>query len=42
VAVLHEEVDASLFELDGEGCVYGNLLDDGDAFDVELVAGRSA
>jgi hypothetical protein len=37
--VLHEEVDAGLFELDGEGCFFGDFLDDGDGFDVELVAG---
>ena len=37
VAVLHQEVDAGLFELDGEGCFFGDLVDDGDAFDVELV-----
>ena len=42
MAVLHEEVDAGFFELDGEGCFFGDLLDDGDAFDVELVAGGSA
>jgi hypothetical protein len=40
--VLHEEVDTGLFELDGEGCFYGDFLDDGDAFDVELVAGGGA
>ena len=40
--MLHEEVDAGLFELDGKGCVCGDFLDDGDAFDVELVAGGGA
>src|SRR5580698_8674519 len=39
VAVLHEEVDAGFFELDGEWGVDRDLLDDVDVFDVELVAG---
>jgi hypothetical protein len=42
VAVLHEEVDAGFFELDGEGGFYGDFLYDGDVFDVELVAAGSA
>jgi hypothetical protein len=36
--VLHEEVDAGFFELDGEGSFDGDFLDDVDVFDVELEA----
>ena len=42
VAVLHEEVDAGLFELDGVGGFVGNALGDGDVVDVELEAGGGA
>ncbi len=38
VAVLHEEVDAVLFEGDGEGRVFGDALEDFDVFDVEFEA----
>ncbi len=40
VAVLHEEVDAVLFEGDGEGGFFGDALEDFDVFYVELVAAR--
>ena len=42
MAVLHEEVDAVLFERDGVGRVVGDALDDLDVFDVELEAGGGA
>ena len=42
VAVLHEEVDAVLFEGDGEGGFFGDALEDFDVFDVELVAAGGA
>ncbi len=42
MAVLHKEVDAGLFELDGKRGLYGDFLDDCDVFDVELKAGRGA
>ena len=42
VAVLHEEVDAVLFERDGEGGLVGDALEDFDVFDVELEAGGGA
>ena len=42
MTVLHEEVDAGFLELDGEGGFYGDLLDDVDVFDVELVAAGGA
>ena len=42
VAVLHEEVDAVLFEGDGEGVFGGDGGDDVDVLDVELVAGGGA
>ena len=42
VAVLHEEVDAVLFEGDGEGGFVGDALEDVDGFDVELEAGGGA
>jgi len=38
VAVLHEEVDAVLFEGDGEGGFVGDALQDFDVFYVKLVA----
>ncbi len=42
VAVLHEEVDAGFFELDGVGGFVGDALGDGDVVDVELEAGGGA
>ena len=42
VAVLHEEVDAVLFEGDGEGGFVGDALEDFDVFYVELVAAGGA
>ena len=42
VAVLHEEVDAVLFEGDGVGVGLGNALHDLDVFDVELEAAGGA
>ena len=38
VAVLHEEVDAVLFERDGVRRFFGDALGDGDVLDVELEA----
>ena len=40
--MLHEEVDAVLFERDGEGSLVGNALDDFDVFDIDLVTGGGA
>ena len=42
VAVLHEEVDAVLFEGDGEWGVFGDALEDFHVFDVEFVAAGGA
>ena len=42
VAMLHEEVDAVLFEGDGEGGFVGDSLQNFDVFDVEFEAGRGA
>ena len=42
VAMLHEEVDAVLFEGDGEGGFVGDALDDFDVLYVELEAGGGA
>jgi hypothetical protein len=36
--MLHEEVDAVLFEGDGEGSFFGDSLQDFDVFYVEFVA----
>ena len=40
--MLHEEVNAGFFELDGKRGFVGDALGDGDVVDVELEAGGGA